>query len=144
VKITIEHPEVYIFSASKGSLSRLTRTMCEEADEPYDACIHIRDLQHLAHRLFYRGRVRNLQDARMSQLFQDCRCAEVIYDTLVRGQELGHAPEASPFLKDIYFADQHEIRIAFFPYGPIGSPTLDVQFPHPNQLLNEVFRLNSP
>jgi hypothetical protein len=140
VKITIEHPEVYIFSAAKGDLATLKQAMCESAAEPYDACIRILDFQHLAHRLFHRGKVASLNNARMSQLFVNFDATEVRYDNLLRGQDSGQAPEASPFLKHVYFSNQREIRIAFFPRRPIALETLIVQIPRPDHLFTEVFR----
>jgi len=140
VTMTVQHPEVYIFSASEGDLCELADTMCRGAHDPYDACIQIRDIHHLAHRLFYRGAVPELANARMSKLFQAFECSGVRYDVLARGPELGRAPEASPFLKDAKFAAQHEIRIVFWPRKPVDLSTLLVRIPRPNQLFEEVFR----
>jgi len=140
VKVTIEHPDVYIFSASKGELSDLKRTMCNEAAEPYDGCLQILDLRHLAHRMFHRGIVDALGGTRMTKLFQSFECSEVIYDVLFRKRGSGRAPEVSPFLKDKFFSGQQEVRIVFHPHRPIPVSTFTVRVPRPGQLFKEVFR----
>jgi hypothetical protein len=140
VRITIEHPEVYIFSASNGKLAELRRVMCDGADEPYDACIQIFDLRHLAHRLFHRGVVPELDGARMSDLFQSFECSQVAYDVLLRSRGSSRAPEVSPFLKNVFFAAQQEARIVLYPRRSIPSSTFVVRVPRANQLFKEVFR----
>jgi hypothetical protein len=142
VKITVQHPDVFIFSASFGDLTELTKVMCRQTAEAYDACIRITDLQHFAHRLLYRGRVQELHNKKVADLFSRFECSEVKYDILARGPDEGQAPEASPFLKDVQFADQKELRIALFPFPGenIGHSTLIVDIPRPGQLLKEVFR----
>jgi len=140
--ITVQHPEVYIFSACKGELRELIDAMCRDAMEPYDACISIQDVRHLAHRLLYRGRVPELGNVRMSDLFKTFDCSDVAYDVLSRRPEMGRAPEATPFLKDVRFADQHEVRIVFWPRESIDRSTFLVRIPRPDQLFEEVFRRN--
>jgi hypothetical protein len=141
VKMLIS-PEInpFIFSASKGPLRPLIDEMCGTSPQPYDACIGIKDIALLAHRLFYRGIVGELGNAKVSQVFTHFVCRPVSYDNLSRGSEHGQAPEASPFLKDIKFASQREIRVALFPRAPIANTTLIVQLPRPDQLFSEVFR----
>jgi hypothetical protein len=140
VKITIEHPEVYIFSASKGDLSELTSVMCGDSSDGYDACIKINDPQLLAHRLLHRARIPALQNARVSDMFSHAQCQDVGYGVLSRGPELGRSPEASPFLKDMYFAGQREIRIVLWPSQNISNSTLIVRVRRPDQLFEAVFR----
>jgi hypothetical protein len=141
VKILIS-PDInpFIFSASKGPLDPLTDEMCRNSPQPYDACVGITDIGLLAHRLFHRGVIRELGNARTCQVFAHVICQQVSYDTLSRGPEHRQAPEASPFLKDLKFASQREIRIALFPRTPITNTTLIVQVPRPHQLFFEVFR----
>jgi hypothetical protein len=138
VKITVEHPEVYIFSASTGYLTELRDVMCRKFQEQYDACIGIRSFEQLAHRMFFRGRVLDLDNAKMSHLFTGFQCSAVSYEPLSRTPALGRSPEASPFLKDTKFKSQSECRIAFWPRDPIQHSTLLVQLPRPNQLFKEM------
>ena len=138
-KITIEHPDVYIFSASLGDLTALRETMCREAQEQYDSCVGIRSAELLAHRMLFRGKVSNLDDTKMSHLFSGFKCSEVNYIELSRTAELGRAPEVSPFLKDVRFKDQKEFRIAFWPRRPIEPPSLIVKVPRPDQLFYSAF-----
>lgn len=139
VKITIEHPDAYIFSATIGDLTKLKDVMCRDSAERYDACIGINSIEHLAHRMFFRGRSLNLNNTRMSRLFSGFECSPVKYDILSRTTELGRAPEASPFLKDVKFEAQSEYRIAFWPRQPIAQPTLLIGIPRPRQLFHAVF-----
>ena len=138
VKILIS-PEINPFSASKGLLNPLINEMCRTSPQPYDACIGINDIALLAHRLFYRGIVGELGKAKVSQIFTHFECKQVSYNTLSRGSEHGQAPEASPFLKDLKFASQREIRVALFPRAPIASTTLIVQLSRPDQLFLRSF-----
>jgi len=139
VKVTIAHPEAYVFSASIGDLEQLTSLMCRKDQEGYDACIHITDIGLLAHRLFNRGVVLELK-ARVREVFQAVHCSRVSYEVLSRTAALGRAPEASPFLKDIHLADQSEIRIALLPPQHIEHSMLTIRVPRPGQLFKEVFR----
>jgi hypothetical protein len=141
VKILIS-PDInpFIFSASKGLLDPLTDEMCCNYPQPYDACVGITDIGLLAHRLFHRGVIRELASARACQVFTHFIWQQVSYNALSRGPEHGRAPEASPFLKDLKFASQREIRIAFFPRTPITNTTLIIQVPRPHKLFFEVFR----
>jgi hypothetical protein len=140
VKITIEHPDVFVFSACKGSLDDLTETMCRAAEEPYDACLNVIDLGLLAHRMLFRGILPDHNNQKMWRLFSDFQVCEVSYTTLSRTPELGTSPEASPCLKDLRFASQREARIVFVPREPIRASSLIVEIPRPRQLLREVFR----
>jgi len=139
VKITVEHPDVYVFSASIGDLTKLREIMCRESQEQYDSCIGIASIEQLAHRMFFRGKVLDFDGMKMSRLFAGFRCSEVSYDTLSRAPELGRAPEASPFLKDVRFENQREYRIAFWPHHAIQQSSLIVQLPRPDQLFHGVF-----
>lgn len=139
VKITIEHPDAYIFSSSIGDLAELTATMCRDSEEKYDACIRIRHIEHLAHRLFFRGKILDAKETKMSHCFSEFQCSKVTYDFLSRTVELGQAPEASPFLKDKKFARQCEFRIAFWPRRPMGRSTLRIRVPKPAQLFEPIF-----
>jgi hypothetical protein len=116
--------------------------MCRKTAEAYDACIRIMDIRHFAHRLLYRGRVQELNNKKMTDLFCRIECSEVKYDVLARGPDLGQAPEASPSLKDVQFADQKEFRIALFPFPgvKISHSSLIVNIPRPLQLFEEIFR----
>ena len=120
--VALVHPNVYLFSASKGALPNLKQTMCSGATQSYDACVQILDFKHLAHRIFHRGVVDELGGARMSHLFRTFESAEVIYDAMGRNRNSGRAPAASPFRKDIFFANQQEIRVVFSPFQPIPLP----------------------
>jgi hypothetical protein len=139
VKITIEHPDVYIFSASLGDLTTLQETMCRGSQEQYDSCIGIRSVELLAHRAFFRGTVLNLNSVKMSRVFRGFQCSAVSYVSLSRTQESGRAPEVSPFLKDAKFEEQREFRIAFWPQQSIELPSLIIKLPRPDQLFDSVF-----
>jgi hypothetical protein len=143
--ISISAPDVYLFCASTGDLTDLTDAMCREPqNDPYDACIRITDIGFLAHRLFYRGVVPELDGAKMSDICERFMWADVTYDVLKRNAAMGQAPSPSPFLKDVHFARQHEVRIAFFPRKPITRPTFVVHIPKSTQVFEELFRAVPP
>jgi hypothetical protein len=137
-KITVEHPDVYIFSASIGNLIELKDVMCRKSQEQYDACIAISSIERLAHRMFFRGRVLNLDNAKVSHLFSTFQCSAVSYNNLSRTPASGRAPEASPFLKDTKFESQSEFRIVLFPLRPIEYSTLLIRLPRPDQLFHAI------
>src|SRR5262249_53490198 len=68
-KITIEHPDVFIFSACKGDLDGLIDSMCRTPEDPYDACVNIIDIGLLAHRMFFRGILPDVDNQKMRSLF---------------------------------------------------------------------------
>jgi hypothetical protein len=144
VTITIEHPDVFIFSACKGDLESLTEVMCLTAEDPYDACLNIVDLDLLAHRMLFRGILPAHQNQKMWRFFATFHVCDVSYTTLSRGPELGSSPEAGPCLKDLKFASQQEARIVFIPREPIRASSLIVEIPRPRRLLSEVFRAVPP
>jgi hypothetical protein len=140
VRITIQHPEVYLFSASSGDLEQLTAAMCRKDAEAYDGCIHIADIAWLAHRVYFKGKVVELGDARVRNVFSELVYSEVTYEALSRTPEMERAPEASPLLKDISFAAQSEIRIVLVPRQEMAHSMLTVRVPRPAQIFKEVFR----
>ena len=131
VVLSYLHADVFIFCASRGDLSSLSETMCQNNGYPhhacdrYDACVRIADLEHLAHRIFHRGViVRSEGTERVSDFFGGCRCGVVTYAELCRNQNTSRLPSPSPFLKDNDFRSQCEVRIAFYPLRslPLHTP----------------------
>jgi hypothetical protein len=53
-------------------------------------------------------------------------------------------PDPGPFLKDVWFAQQAEIRIVLRPWQKIQHETLIVTLPHPEHLFVEEFRALPP
>jgi hypothetical protein len=142
VSATFVHDEVWLFSASTGNLENLTDAMCRNSKDPYDACLEILDIFHLAHRLFFKGVAEELGGAKMSDLFVRYSEDRVVYDRLSRDPSIGRMPIASPFLKDVAFADQQEKRIVFYPKHPDRLPqTFLIKIPRPQQIFREVFRV---
>lgn len=116
--------------------------MCREwQDDPYDACIKITDMGWLAHRIFFRGVIPELGGAKMSNICKGFTWQDVTYDVLRRDASMGQTPSPSPFLKDIHFARQREIRIVFVPREPTTRSTFTVQIPKPGHLFDEMFRV---
>src|SRR5262249_6365371 len=61
------YSDVFVFCASHGDLAHLTKIWCSSAfTNPYDACVGIVDMNLLAHRIFYRGVILELGEAKMS------------------------------------------------------------------------------
>jgi hypothetical protein len=145
VTLRYVHPEAFLFCASHGDLISLTKAMCEEPmDDPYDACVRINDLQFLAHRLFYRGRIKEMSNTKIKDLFTHFAVSTIEYRNLSLDQKSMVAPPAppSPFIKhNNPFPRQREVRIAFVgPRQPLPSKTLIVNIPHPGEMFVELFR----
>jgi hypothetical protein len=139
-----QHPDAFIFCASQGDLPSLTESMCRDRTTRYEACVRIVDLELLAHRMFYRGAVVEMDGAKVSHLFTEFRSAPVVYKGLSRPQQMGRPPSPSPFLKHDVFAGQREVRIAFQPRQPIPLRTLTIKIPRPESIFVEEFRNRPP
>lgn len=136
-------PDVFIFCASRGDLRSLSEAMWQGEDpakKPYDACVRIVDIEHLAHRMFHRGVVVEMGGAKVSQLFGDFRCKPVEYSNFSWSPKIGRPPPPSPFVKHYTFAEQREIRIVFQPRQAILLQSLTIKIPRPERLLVEEFR----
>lgn len=112
-------PNVHIYSASRGEYRDHHKSM---GTDGYDACLEIRDIDLLAHRLLHRGHIRELANARMRNCFARCEIADVTYEAMVRPPGAGRLPAPSPFRKDRAFAAQLEVRIAFWPVPNVTVP----------------------
>lgn len=112
ISLVYAHPSVHIYSASRGDLAELQGPM---SGDGYDACLRVDNLDLLARRLFDRGRIIELDSARMRELFSRVEVADVSYESMVMAPEAGRLPTPSPFRKDRAFEAQREVRIAFWP-----------------------------
>jgi hypothetical protein len=145
VSINYGLPDVFIFCASDGELEPLTQAMCRDAKDPYDACIKLKTaMWSLAHRAFHRGRIVELGDKKVSELFSRIETRAVTYDRQVHVPSSGPAPVPSPFQKDPEFATQSESRIVLVPRQPIDHSTITIKLPRPDKLFEEVFRSIPP
>jgi hypothetical protein len=133
-------PEFFIFSLSGGDLDLLTEAMCKNSEHPYDSCINISDLELLAHRMFFRGKIIELDNEPVRRAFVGFRCGQVLYDNVDREQTAGRPPAPSPFLKHTAFSYQREVRIVFQPAEPITSQVLTIKIPRPEVVMREKFR----
>ncbi|MDQ2803685.1 MAG: hypothetical protein M3Y41_13775 [Pseudomonadota bacterium] len=136
--------DTFIFSASRGDLPSLTKTMCQDSKDPYDACVRIVNMELLAHRMFHRGVVVEMGNTKVNRLFSHFHCAPVVYDDLRRDPKTTRLPQPSPFLKHSTFAPQREIRIALQPRQAIPLQNLTIKIPHPEKAFVEEFRKHLP
>jgi hypothetical protein len=143
VILNYQHTEVFIFCASQGDLASLTEAMCEDTENPYDAYVRIVDMELLAHRMFHRGTVVEMNSAKVSHVFTHFSCAPVVYNNLSLDQKkITTRPlPPSPFIKHHDpFPKQREVRIAFQPRQVLPLETLTIKIPRPKQIFIEEFR----
>jgi hypothetical protein len=147
VILNFQHPEVFVFCLSQGDLSELTEVMCQHGDRPYDACIQVNDIQLLGHRMYYSGKILEMNGVKVNELFTSGRWAPVEYKDLSLDQKnIRCRPEPpSPFVKhNDPFPVQREVRIALFePRRTLPAETLTIKIPRPEQIFTEVFRNRS-
>lgn len=145
VWLTYEVNNVFIFCASFGDLQSLTTIMCnnDNGSEPYDACVHIPSIEILAHRMFHRGVVANLQNERVRNIFDYYDYGTVRYENLSRDQTLSRPPAPDPFVKHAAFHTQSEVRIVFYPNSRLLDRNIDIlsiKIPKPHNVFLEEFR----
>jgi hypothetical protein len=117
--------------------------MCNGPDG-YDACLRIAHLDWLAHRLYHRAIIPSLGDIPVSDIFAKPEIRKVSYEKLVRTIHDGPMLCPGPFVRDIAFAAQREIRILFRPLRKLDQETLIIKFPRPHQLFSLEFSQLSP
>jgi hypothetical protein len=106
--------------------------MCRDADDPYDACVGIRvPFCILAHRIFHRGRIVELNNRKVSSVFARTAFDRVRYEAIVHHHSAGVAPAPDPFQKDPFFERQSEARIVLYPKEQIDLKQMTVQLPRP-------------
>jgi hypothetical protein len=136
-------PEAYIFCASQGNLASLTEVMCDNATAaPYDACLRISDMRVLAHRIYHRGTVLEMDGARVRDLLGYPVCDTVTYSDLFFEQTSGMTrPLApSPFRKHSTFDRQREVRIVFERASQAILPeSITIRVPELKQLFVQEF-----
>ncbi len=98
--------ETFIFCASRGDFVSLAETMCRLSvaasvinarfTEPYDACLRIKDIKHLAHRMYHRGVVVEMGNAKVNDLFDEPRVGEVTYVNLSGDSRTRRPPAPIP------------------------------------------------
>jgi hypothetical protein len=144
VILNYKHPDVFVYCASQGDLAPLTEAMCGDTKNPYDACVRIVDMELLAHRMFYRGRILEMGGTKVGDVFSYFRCAPVEYCNLSLDQKTmtTRPPPPSPFVKHHDpFPRQREVRIAFFePRQVLPSQTLTIKIPRPKEIFIEEIR----
>jgi hypothetical protein len=137
-------PEAYIFCASQGNLASLTEVMCDNATAaPYDACLRISDMRVLAHRIYHRGTVLEMDGARVRDLLGDPVCDTVTYSDLFFEQtgRMTRPPAPSPFRKHSTFDRQRELRLVFERAPQAILPeTITIRVPKLKQLFVQEFR----
>jgi hypothetical protein len=137
-------PEAYIFCASQGNLASLTEVMCDNTTAaPYDACLRISDMNVLAHRIYHRGTVLEMDGARVRDLLGYPVCDTVTYSDLFSEQaDIVTRPRApSPFRKHSTFAPQREVRIVFERAQQSKLPaSITIKVPKLKRLLVPEFR----
>lgn len=106
--------DCFVFSASRGELSRLTRSMCspERPDYAYDACVRISSLRCLADTIWQDG-VLGHDGQRVSDAFHRPMTDRVIYSSNVADIDIATSSPrpASPFIKNPIYSAQSEVRI---------------------------------
>lgn len=140
-KVKYQHPDGFIFCVSRGERDQLTRAMCIDAEEPYDAAVRILpSLDLLAHRILYHGTIVELDDEPAKRFFESVTSGPVRYDANEHHHTAGLAPTPSAFRKHPHFAAQSEARIVLTPGENLGRDWLTVRLPHPEKCFAEEFR----
>src|SRR3569832_306275 len=92
VQFAYPHPDCFIFCMSCGLLEALTQSMCRDAEQPYDACVHKQvppDL--LAHRILSPGRIVELHGEPVRRYFSRVNAKLVTYDWIAYHASTGPA-----------------------------------------------------
>ena len=137
------HPDCFIFCVSEGDRDTLIEAMCFKATDPYDACLRLLiPLQLLAHRIFWRGKVKELNNTPVRNLFRAVDSGRVTYDAVEHNYADGQAPTPSPFKKRPLpeFVLQSEARIVLWPNNDLGLHQLTIQLPRIEKIFAEEFR----
>jgi hypothetical protein len=138
------HPDCFIFCVSEGDRDTLTEAMCFKATHPYEACLRLLiPLPLLAHRIFWRGEVMELNNAPVRNLFFAVDSGRVTYDAVEHNCADGQAPTPTPFKKRPLpeFVLQSEARIVLWPNNDLGGlQQLTIQLPHIEKIFAEEFR----
>lgn len=143
VQAQYNHPDCFIFCVSEGNRDTSIKAMCFKANDPYDACLRLLiSLQLLAHRIFWRGKVKELNNTPVRNLFRAANSGRVTYDAVKHNCVDGQAPAPSPFKKRPLpeFVLQSEARIVLWPNRDLGLQQLTIQLPHIEKIFAEEFR----
>lgn len=134
-------PNAFIYSASVGEISTLTKAMCVDPEKPYSACLKILNLAALRERIFTVGRIRDL-NCKVSDVFEPGEIRTVEYEARSRDLREGGVLEPSPFKKGKKHEPQSEVRLLLIPKEQVQIPKnrLIIEFPDPELLFEEVFR----
>jgi hypothetical protein len=145
VRLSYVYPDCFIFCASQGEREKLIQAMCRDAKQPYEAGIRILlPLSLIAHRLFWRGTIIELDNQPVRRHFQMVSSGPVTYDAIEHHHAAGQAPAPSPFKKHPDFAPQSEVRIVLVPIKDFERDQLTVKLPHPEKIFAEEFRSIPP
>src|SRR5262249_31698964 len=93
--------DIFIYSCSWGNIKRLTRSMCIDAPNSYDAYLRIRNLRRLERAIFETGSVSG--SGAVTNIFARGDVRPVEYQPLSRTIEEGPVIPPSPFKKDLKF-----------------------------------------
>lgn len=140
-RLSYVHPNCFIFCASQGEKETLVQAMCRDAKQPYEAAIRILlPLSLLAHRIYWRGTILELDNQPVRRFLQLVSSGPVTYDAVEHHHAAGQAPAPSPFRKHPDFAPQSEVRIVLVPVQDLGRDQLTIKLPHPEKIFAEEFR----
>jgi hypothetical protein len=131
----------WVFCASHGDLTELSKTMCRKIGpgDPYDACIRILDFARFAKRLFQLGRVQELRSCRVSDAFGNLSEGEIQYVAVRTTIQDGPPPQPHPLRKDISFGAQRESRLVLWPKREIVGDCLFIDAPSLGRLMVREF-----
>jgi hypothetical protein len=132
-------PDVFVYSCSWGNVSQLTKVMCVNAPERYDACLRIRNLRRLERAIFETGIISEIGE--VADLFSRGDVRPVEYESLSRSIDEGPVIPPSPYKKDIGFKAQSEMRIMLIPKREIDRDRLIIKISEPQRLFEEAFRV---
>jgi hypothetical protein len=144
-RLSYLYPNCFIFCASQGKREKLIQAMCRDAKQPYEAGIRILlPLSLIAHRIFWRGTIIELDNQPVRRHFQMVSSGPVTYAAIEHHHAAGQAPAPSPFKKHPDFAPQSEVRIVLVPIKDFELDQLTVKLPHPEKIFAEEFRSIPP
>ncbi|WP_315716152.1 MULTISPECIES: hypothetical protein [unclassified Bradyrhizobium] len=140
VRFAYPHSDRFIFCASRER-SKLIQAMCRDAEKPYAACVRlIVALDLFAHRLFWKGKVVEMDDKPVREFFSRVSSGSVSYDAVERHYSQGQAEQPSPFRKHPSFSHQSEVRVVLTPSKELSYNRLTVKLPRPERCFAEEFR----
>lgn len=141
VQLRYQMPDSFILCISLGEREQLVNAMCRDAKDPYDAAVQVLiPLDLLAHRIYYRGTIVELDHLPVQRAFSRFSFGCVEYDARPHHHTAGPAPEPSPFRKHADFASQSEARIVFEPMLNLQEQYLTIRLPKPERIFTEAFR----